>query len=251
MQTRLTLLLAALLVVAGCSRSPSGGRFEDSEPEAPPPAPAAQATAPGQLPPGHPPAGNAAAQPVVPGMPANHPPMPGTGPHGGGALPPPVAGGLTWEAQAPFIRRPPASSMRVAEYVIPAEDGEDGEAVLAVFFFGPGQGGGVDANIDRWINQVDPPGDGAAKDAATVEKKTINDMPVTTVAIDGAYSGMSDTAVDGYRLLGAIAEGPQGAVFFKLTGPKPIVERGTEAFEAILGSVRSQGAPHGGEAEAG
>ena len=40
--------------------------------------------------------------------------------------------------------------MRVAQYGLP---GPAGEATLGIFFFGPGQGGSVEANIERWFGQ--------------------------------------------------------------------------------------------------
>src|SRR3954469_19341734 len=64
---------------------------------------------------------------------------------------PPVE--ITW-VDPPGLRRvPPKSPMRKASFEVPhaKEDKEDGE--LAVFYFGPGQGGSIDANVDRWVKQ--------------------------------------------------------------------------------------------------
>ena len=57
---------------------------------------------------------------------------------------------LTFAKPQTWTVRPAASSMRVAEFVVPkaAGDVEDGE--LIVYYFGGG-GGYVQANIDRWI----------------------------------------------------------------------------------------------------
>ena len=41
----------------------------------------------------------------------------------------------------------------------------------------------------------------------------------------------------GYRLLGAIVEGPQGAVFFKFTAPAKTAAGQRAAFEALLKSI--------------
>ena len=41
----------------------------------------------------------------------------------------------------------------------------------------------------------------------------------------------------GYRLLGAIVEGPQGAVFFKFTAPAMTVAAQQSDFETLLKSV--------------
>ncbi len=43
-------------------------------------------------------------------------------------------------------------------------------------------------------------------------------------------------AVPGYRLLGAIVEGPNGSVFLKFTGPAATVARNRMAFDKMLSS---------------
>src|SRR5688572_13276277 len=58
-----------------------------------------------------------------------------------------TAGGLSWQDAAPFVRRAPKSSMRAAEYGVSGDD----KTELTVFYFGPDQGGSVDANITRWL----------------------------------------------------------------------------------------------------
>src|ERR1051326_2129550 len=118
-----------------------------------------------------------------------------------------------WKAQGP---RP----MRAATYSIPAAAGdrEDGECI--VNYFGPGQGGPVDANVKRWVGQME----GGEKSAKTA-KRTIHGLSVTTVDASGSYTSMGGPTAQShplkpdYRLLGAIVEGPQGTVFFKFTGP--------------------------------
>jgi len=65
---------------------------------------------------------------------------------------------------------------------------------------------------------------------------------VTVVRAEGTYaSGMPGgptTPKPGWALLGAIAEGPSGAVFFKLTGPKKGVAAARPAFEALVASLK-------------
>lgn len=122
--------------------------------------------------------------------------------------------------------------MRAATYDVP-EDGECG-----VFYFGPGQGGSVDANLKRWISQFE----GGEKSAKTA-KRTIHGLNVTTVDVAGAYSGMggpmaqTKTVKQNYRLLGAIVEAPEGNVFFKFTGPVKTVAANQAKFEAMLNSL--------------
>jgi len=72
---------------------------------------------------------------------------------------PPVE--ITWVDPPNFKRVAPKSAMRKASYIVPkvGSDTEDGD--LAVFYFGPGQGGGIEANVDRWVKQFSdvPAGD--------------------------------------------------------------------------------------------
>lgn len=153
------------------------------------------------------------------------------------------AGGLTWNAPKEWEAQG-ARAMRVATYrIAPAKgDAEPGE--LAIFYFGQGQGGGVDANVKRWVGQFQKP-DGAPipeKDVKT-KKATINKLPVTTVDVKGTYAGGGpmmgpSSPKPGYRLLGAIVEGPEGAVFFKLTGPEKTVAAADKPFRKMLGSVK-------------
>jgi hypothetical protein len=124
----------------------------------------------------------------------------------------------TWKAQAP-------KPMRAATYTI-----DDAECI--VNYFGPGQGGPVDANVKRWIGQLQG-GEANAKTA----KRTIKGLNVTTVDVSGTYSGMGGTAKPGYRLVGAIVEAPQGSVFFKLTGPAKTVAANQAKFETMLNSI--------------
>jgi hypothetical protein len=46
-----------------------------------------------------------------------------------------------------------------------------------------------------------------------------------------------------YRVLGAIAEGPVGPVFFKLVGPAATVEKAAGAFDTLVGSLQVK-SPH-------
>ena len=57
-----------------------------------------------------------------------------------------------FELPATWRREQPSSGMRLAQAVVP---GEAGPGELAVFHFGAGQGGGVEANFERWLGQVE------------------------------------------------------------------------------------------------
>src|SRR5580704_17071265 len=73
-----------------------------------------------------------------------------------------------WKADA---QRP----MRLATYMV-APGGECG-----VYYFGPGQGGSVQANLDRWIGQFLEADGKPSKEAAKIVKRTVHGWPVTSV----------------------------------------------------------------------
>ncbi len=47
----------------------------------------------------------------------------------------------------------------------------------------------------------------------------------------------NETMQENYRMLGAIAVHPSGAVFFKLTGPRETVGKWERSFDEFLGSL--------------
>ncbi len=150
------------------------------------------------------------------------------------------AGGLTWTVPKAWAVAPSASSMRVVTYKVPAAPGDAEGGEVAVFYFGPGQGGGTQANIDRWIAQFQPE-KGSAGPGKPIALK-VGTLAVTIVTTEGTYSsgmpGGAMTPKQGWALRGGIAEGPQGPVFFKMFGPKKTVVAATPTFDALLKTLK-------------
>ena len=151
---------------------------------------------------------------------------------------PAAAAGIQWTVP-PRWTPGAGSSMRVATYAVPAADGaEKGEC--AVFFFGTGQGGGVDDNVARWAKQFE----GAPAPKKTTA--TVAGMRVTRAEVAGTYLAPGGPAMQstgkrpGYRLLGAIVEAPEGNVFFKLTGPASTIAAAQAEFDALVASFRKK-----------
>jgi len=146
---------------------------------------------------------------------------------------------LEWKAPAGWTSKG-GSDMRAATYpVAPAPgDSEGGECV--VYYFGKGQGGTVDMNMARWSSQFT--GTNGVQAPAKILKRTVHMIPVTTIDVSGAYSGMGgplakeQTTKSRYRLLGAILENPDGNVFLKFTAPEKTVAANQQRFEALLNS---------------
>lgn len=157
----------------------------------------------------------------------------------GAALTP---GSLAYAAPAAWPTRPAASSMRVAEFVVPraAGDSEDGE--LVVYYFGTGAGT-VDANVDRWIGQIQQPDGSSTKERARRSTQTVNGLQVTTVDAAGTYvAELRPGATEhfnkpGFRLRAAVVETPRGPYYIKMTGPAKTMEAADAAFAAFVGSL--------------
>lgn len=151
------------------------------------------------------------------------------------------AAGVRWTAPQGW-KAEAARPMRAATYSIPLAAGDQGVAECVVNYFGPGQGGGVDANVERWRGQVQ--GADGKPAPAKIDKRTVRGIAITTIDASGTYTGMGGPMmagakpVKGYRLIGAIVEGPGGSVFFKLTGPAKTIAAQQKNFEQLLASIQ-------------
>lgn len=153
-----------------------------------------------------------------------------------------AGGGLKWAAPSNWKNDGTTRPMRAATYAVPATAGDKDAGECVVYYFGKGQGGGVEANLQRWTGQFKDASGQPVKNAVT-KKKTVHGMPVTTIDVNGSYSGMggpmmaAQAAKPGYRMLGAIVEGPEGSVFFKFTGQGKTVAANQKGFDAMVESV--------------
>jgi hypothetical protein len=150
------------------------------------------------------------------------------------------AGGLTWKPPASWPVQASSSTMRVATHRLAPAPGDSEPAELAIFFFGR-EGGAVGANVERWFAQFTPE-PGSAVPSSRVE--TLNGIRLTRVSAEGTFAsgmpGQSATSKKNYALLGAIAEGPEGNIFFKLTGPRKTVRAAGKHFDGMLRTLAHQ-----------
>ena len=153
-----------------------------------------------------------------------------------------AAGELHYKVPEGWTTEKPTSDMRFAQYKLPKAAGDGEDALLVVYYFGQGQGGPAQANIDRWLNQMKQPDGQPSKERAKQETLTVNGLQVNTVDVTGNYSGgMSpDSApVDSksiYRLRAAVIETPKGSYFVKLTGPEKTVAHWDQAYTDYIKS---------------
>lgn len=200
----------------------------------PGPAPSAQGEPlPSNLPGmGRPPQGSAANPHAVDPHSAN--------PHQGTAADPiaelPQAA-IEWDAPAGWKQGPPRA-MRLATYLI---EGKGGAGEVAVFYFGPGQGGTVDANISRWVAQFQDLPAGAEKRS----EKEVNGLKHFSVVVENGnfVSGMPGAPAGtqaNWGMMATIVQSTSGQYFFKLTGPAETVKEQAAAFVKMVESARDK-----------
>ncbi len=132
--------------------------------------------------------------------------------------------------------------MRAAEWLVPRAPGDTDDAECFAITFGPGKGGSVDDNVDRWVKQFDPQTSPPARTT-----RTVHGMNVTRVEVAGTYKAMQMPGTaptsphSSWRLLGAIVEAPTGTWFFKLTGPDATVKAATKEMDGFVDSMRPRG----------
>lgn len=151
-------------------------------------------------------------------------------------------GGLTFDAPDGWRALTPTSSMRYAEFELPRADGDAEAASLIVYYFG-GSGGGVDANLERWLGQMVQPDGRASRDVAETRTFESGGLPITHLTVGGTYVAEIRPGAPGryekpgFTLQAAVVETPDGPYFVKLVGPARTVDRWSATVAAFLDSV--------------
>ncbi len=137
----------------------------------------------------------------------------------------------------------PSNRLRLAQFQIPAAEGVSEPTEMVVSFFG-GTGGGIDANVSRWIAQFTNEGRSA--------KVTKGKSPLGTyyfVDIQGTYNmpigppiRQQTVELPNARMAGVILEvKDQGNYFLKMAGPEKSVSPQINALRAsIQGDAASE-----------
>jgi len=155
-----------------------------------------------------------------------------------------LTAGLSFTAPDGWRQAPASSSMRVAEFTLPRAAGDAEDAQLIVYYFG-GSGGSVDANITRWVAQMQQADGTPVADAKRVSR-AVNGLAVTLVDVSGTYvAEMAPGATERhnkphFRLRAGVVDTPNGPYFIKLTGPEKTVTKWDHAYEQFVGSFRAR-----------
>ena len=257
-----------IAMLIGCRQQPSGkprppatgtstNASQQTRPA--PPLPANDSEGQSQLPPGHPPLGDAADQPSGPADP--HAGMrPGMDTGAPKVMPEVDISGVKmtdtkvdltgirmtvpegWVDEGPASTGGMMAAARKAQFRLPKAEGDPEDLMVAVTYF-PNMKGMDDSNLLRWYGQFRQP-DGSSTAAASfrADFQVGEDIMVTLVDISGtmASGGMMGRAgkpKENHRMLGAIINHPQGPHFIKVTGPSTAIERWKPSTMAFLRSA--------------
>lgn len=153
---------------------------------------------------------------------------------------------VTLTVPADWKQQPPANRLRLAQFVIPNAEGDTEATEMVVSHFG-GAGGGIDANIERWVNQF-------AADGRQVKAYKGKSKQGTYYFVDvrGTYNmsigppiRQQTKAVPNARMLGVILEvADKGNYFLKLAGPEKTVSAQDDAMHTIVGGDKASEKPY-------
>jgi hypothetical protein len=142
----------------------------------------------------------------------------------------------SFTAPAKWKSTPTASRMRAAQFTVPGKAKTDA-AECVFFYFGPGEAGGAQANLRRWVGQfaADP------KPTIKTEEAKHGETPVVYLFAEGTYMsgppfGGAKVPEKDYGMTAAVLGTKPGYIFVKLTGPKATVEAARADFKKMVES---------------
>jgi hypothetical protein len=144
-----------------------------------------------------------------------------------------TSGEVTYTVPGEWKQEKPSSSMRKAQFRLPGIE-KAGDAEIAVFVF-PGKGGGVQANINRWVGQFKQPDGSNSMEKVDTKKMESNGLPVTLVYVTGTHlkgtMGGPVSELNDYAMIAAIVETSADPWFFKTIGPEVTINHWRQDFE--------------------
>ena len=153
-----------------------------------------------------------------------------------------VSGELSYKVPDSWKKETPSRSMRKAQFRLPGTDAAN-DAEMAVFVF-PGGGGGVQANISRWIGQFIQPDGGETMDKAEIKEVKSHGLPVTLIYVTGTHlkgtMGGPKTELENYAMIAAIVETSIDPWFFKTIGPQATIDRWRPDFENFASTMKEE-----------
>ena len=142
--------------------------------------------------------------------------------------------GLIFKVEAPWAAVESTGMFRAGTLNAKVDGAEKPVEAVFYHFPGPGGGGGVQANVDRWLGQF------ASKPESKTEEIDAGGKKITLVTATGTYNDGppmgAKTPRENYTLLAAIVPTEDSNIFIKLAGPKDAITKLAEGFKKMAGS---------------
>lgn len=145
----------------------------------------------------------------------------------------PAAQGLQWDTPAGW-EQAPAKPMRLVTYTARGGTCECRAFVLS------GVAGGVDANINRWREQMNRP-PLSTEELAALARWPVLGREAVYVEIQGDYTGMTGETQPGQLFLGVVAPYKDSTLFVIMVGPEAEMAQEKDNFAAFCKSMRQNG----------
>jgi len=137
----------------------------------------------------------------------------------------------------------PLSEMRLASFKAEGSGGQSADISVSSF---PGDAGGIESNINRWRGQVHQAvldGDSLAQ---TLERVTVDGVPVVLVDVQ-----TPEGAEKPDRVIGAVLRTADRTWFVKMTGAPAILQAQAENFKQFINSFRFPNQPEASDESVG
>jgi hypothetical protein len=147
---------------------------------------------------------------------------------------------------ASWKQEEPSNNLRLGQFQIGPAEGDKEAAELVISSF-PGGGGGVDANLKRWIGEFSPEGRKVKlwQGTSSQGKYYLCDLTGTYNKRVGPPIAGKTTPVPGSRALEIILVIPEKNVYFlKLTGPEKTVTAAEQDFRKSIGANPDKAEPY-------
>lgn len=142
--------------------------------------------------------------------------------------------GLTFKFDAPWAAVESSGMFRAGTLQAKVEGAEKPLEAVFYHFPGPGGGGGVEANVQRWLGQFQGTPESKREELDAGGKK------ITLVTASGTYNDGppmgAKTPRENYTLLAAIVPTEDSNIFVKLAGPKDVIAKIVDGFKKMVTS---------------
>jgi hypothetical protein len=149
---------------------------------------------------------------------------------GSGSLAPAPPSMLPKWTVPPGWKEQPLSEMRLASFKAEGSNGESADISISSF---PGDAGGLESNINRWRGQVHQAGLDEESLAKTMERTTVDGVPVVLVDVQTPEGTQKPD-----RIIGAVLRTADRTWFVKMTGSPATLQAQAENFKQFVNSFR-------------